>query len=591
MYQFKDAMGNIIYVGKAKSLRHRVRSYFGSLPNGYPKLYKLVEEIADLDYIVTENELEAIILESNLIKHLKPKYNVDIKDDKNFPYLKIDRSIPFPRLQIVRKVLADSSLYFGPFVPAKALRGTLSLLQKHFPLRVCKRDLSKIHQRPCLNFQINKCLAPCVRNIDQQRYEELLRNVILFLSGKKDILVDGLRDKMRRLADELRFEEAALIRDQIQAIELIMERQEMISVKLENQDIIASELENNRAVVQVFHVRQGKLIGRSIHVIKDTQGQPEVEILSDFIKQFYASDTLIPPEILLQQEVEDQELLSEWLSRKRGSKVRMHVPQRGRKAKLLDLVSENIKEALRLHILQDERNMQQQSMLARIFGLEKPPGRIECFDISTLAGSYSVGSMVVWKQGKLVPSEYRRFKIETVQGVDDYKMMSEVVKRRFTGSLADKTPIPDLILLDGGKGQLNVAVRALCDNNIDNIKLAAIAKGEDNDLIYLPGRKNPLNLRKDNPALSLLQKIRDESHRFAIEYNRSLRKKATTRSILDEIPGLGPTIKKRLLNQLGSLKAIREADPQALAQIKGVSRKLAQTIYDFFRAIHQEPLE
>lgn len=586
VYLFKDAEGNIIYVGKAASLRHRVASYFGSKPKLTPKTRRMVSQVKELEYFVTASEPEALILELNLIKRHRPRYNVRLKDDKTFPYLKIDMGEDWPRVHITRTLKANGGRYFGPFASAKSIRQTLKLLKGIFPFRTCTRQISGDDPRPCLQYDIGHCLAPCIGQTSRAEYDYLIKQIILFLEGKQEKVVKQLESQMNKAAEDMDFEQAARLRDQIQAVTAVVEGQRIATKTRGEQDIVAFVAERDHAYVQVFFVRNGKLIGRESFVLQGTRHEDLSSIMSSFIQQFYASAPHIPPLLLLQHVVEDKETLQQWLSDKRGGSVRIQVPQRGSKKQLVDIVAQNARQGLeQLKIKQLASPKALSTALAEIkeaLNLPHSPERIEGYDISDIQGAAAVGSMVVFEKGKPKSAHYRRFRIKSVSGADDYAMLAEVLKRRFkraeaaTGSWAIK---PDLVLIDGGKGQLNAAMAAMREMGAEGIPAAGLAK--ENEELFVPGRAKPIVLPPSSPGLQLLQRLRDEAHRFALGYHHRIRKRDTFASALDRVPGIGAKRRKALLRRFGSLKAIRAADVEELTEADGITKDLAQKIKEY----------
>jgi excinuclease ABC subunit C len=586
VYLFKDAEGNIIYVGKAASLRHRVASYFGSEQKLTPKIRRMVSQVTDLEYFVTASEQEALILELNLIKRHHPRYNVRLKDDKTFPYLKIDLDEDWPRVHITRSLKENGGRYFGPFASAKSIRQTLKLLKGIFPFRSCTRQITGEDPRPCLEYDIGHCLAPCIGQTSRAEYDQVIKQLILFMEGKQERVVKQLENRMNQAAENMDFEKAARLRDQIQAVEEVVEGQRIAAKTKGEQDVIAFKEDRDRAYVQVFFIRNGKLIGRESFVLQGTRHEEPSSIMSSFIQQFYAFAPHIPPLLLLQHPVEDKATLQQWLNNKRGGAVRIQVPQRGSKKQLVNIVAENAKQGLeQLKIKQLASPKTLSAALEEIqkeLDLPRPPERIEGYDISDIQGMAAVGSMVVFDKGKPKPAHYRRFKIKSVAGADDYAMLSEVLKRRFkradaaTGAWAIK---PDLVLIDGGKGQLNAAVAAMREMGAENIPAAGLAK--ENEELFVPGKSKPIVLPPSSPGLQLLQRLRDEAHRFALGYHHRIRKRETFVSALDSVPGIGAKRRKALIRQFGSLKAIREASVEELTKAKGITESLAQKIKEY----------
>jgi excinuclease ABC subunit C len=583
VYLFKDADGTIIYVGKAASLKHRVGSYFGAGQKLAPKIRRMVGKIADLEYFITASEQEALILELNLIKRHHPRYNVRLKDDKTFPYLKIDLAEDWPRVHITRRLEENGGRYFGPFASAKSIRQTLRLLKGIFPFRSCSKPITGSDARPCLEYHIGNCLAPCIGAVSRQEYAEVIRQVVLFLEGRQERVVKKLKTQMERAAEKMNFEKAARLRDQIQAVEQVVEGQRIAARVKGEQDVIAFDQDKDQAYVQVFFIRGGKLIGRESFLLRGTSDEAPGQIMAGFIKQFYASAPHIPPLLLLQHPAEEVAVLQGWLSGKRGSRVIIQSPKRGSKKELVGIVAENARQGLeQLKIKQLASPRALSAALEEIqeeLNLPRLPARIEGYDISDIQGAAAVGSLVVFEQGRPKPAHYRRFRIKTVSGVDDYAMLGEVLRRRFKrGNEASDSwaVMPDLVLIDGGKGQLSAALAAMREVGADSIPAIGLAK--ENEEIFVPGRSKPIVLPRSSPGLQLLQRLRDEAHRFALGYHQRVRKKQTFTSVLDSVPGIGPRRKRALLRHFGSVKAIREAPLEELAGVKGMTRKLAQNI-------------
>jgi len=586
VYLFKDAGGNILYVGKAVNLRHRVSSYFGAGQKLTPKIGRMVAKIADLEYFVTASEQEALILELNLIKRHHPRYNVSLKDDKTFPYLKIGLGEDWPRVHVTRTLKENGGRYFGPFASARSIRRTLKLIKGIFPFRTCSRPITGTDSRACLEYDIGRCLAPCTGAVSRQDYAEVIRQVVLFLEGKQERVVRQLKQQMAQAAEAMDYEKAARLRDQIQAVEQVVEGQRIAATVRGEQDVIAFVEDKDQAYVQVFFIRGGKLIGRESFLLRGTRYEPPGQVMSSFIKQFYASAPHIPPLLLLQHPVEDAAILQDWLSARRGSNVKIQVPRRGNKKQLVNIVAENARqglEQLKIKQLASPRAISAAlEEIKRELDLPRLPARIEGYDISDIQGAAAVGSMVVFEQGRPRPAHYRRFKIKTVSGADDYAMLGEVLKRRFkrggqaSGSWA---VVPDLVLIDGGKGQLNAARTAMKEIGADSIPAAGLAK--ENEELFIPQKSKPVVLPRSSPGLQLLQRLRDEAHRFALGYHRKLRKKQTFASALDTVPGIGPKRKRALIRRFGSVKAIREASLEELAVAKGMTPKLAKKIKEY----------
>jgi excinuclease ABC subunit C len=592
VYLLQDAEGNILYVGKAASLRNRVRSYFGIKEKLLPKMRRMVDRVNDIDFFVTNSEQEALILEYNLIKRHHPHYNVRLKDDKTFPYLKISLNEDWPRVYFTRRVEEDGGRYFGPFASAKSVRQTLKVLKGIFPFRSCTRQITGADPRACLEYHMNLCIGPCIGVASQEEYAEVIKRVILFLEGKQDTVLQELDGKMKRAATAWDFERAGRLRDQIQAMDRVIEGQKIATTVRGEQDVIAFISEKDRAYVQVFFVRGGRLIGRESFVMQGTSAEEPKQIMTSFIKQFYGSAPYVPPLLLLQHPVEDKAIIEGWLQSKRGSRVRLQVPYRGNKKELVNIVAENAEQGLQqLKLRQPATSSELTAALAEIereLKLPRLPERIECYDISNIQGRAAVGSMVVAEKGRPKPSHYRRFRIKTVSGANDYAMIQEVLRRRFrrasiqAGDIVTPdvwTIIPDLVLIDGGKGQLNAARSAMVEVGANSVPVASLAK--ENEEIFVPDKMEAVNLPYSSPGLQLLQRVRDEAHRFATGYHLKVRRKEGFTSALDTIPGIGPKRKRALLRRFGSVRAIREAPAEELATAKGMNPNLAKKIKEY----------
>ena len=581
VYLFKDAKSQVLYIGKGASLRSRVRSYFQESRARDPKTDALVRQIRDLDYIVTDNELEALILESNLVKKHRPRYNIILRDDKHYPFLRLTTNEDFPRLVVARRVARDGATYYGPFYPATAMRETLRLVRQLFPLRTCRIKIDGKLERPCVQYYIHRCKAPCTGWETREGYWQTVKDVERFLEGRDDDLAKELTREMEDAAAEMKFERAAVLRDQVQALNKVRERQKIISTEEEDQDILGVVRQGGEACVQLFFVRKGRLLGRESFFFDKVSGWSDGEILSAFVRQFYAKGVTPAPEILVSEALPEQDLIVQWLSQRRGGRTEIHAPQRGKKREFVAMAEENAALALQTHLLsRDNRQQVILEELGRALNLPGLPNRIEGFDISNIQGTEACGSMVVWENGGLKKDDYKRFKIKTVEGADDYAMMREVLHRRYSRALEEGGPLPDLILLDGGRGQLNVGLKVLEDLGLDYVPIISLAKREEE--VYTPESLQPLTLDPTSPALHTLQKIRDEAHRFAITYHKTLRARRTLRSVLDQIPGVGPTIRTNLLKSLGSARKVRDASVGELASVPKVTPKLAQKIHAFF---------
>ncbi len=595
VYIMHDAKGTIIYVGKAVNLHNRVRSYFGAPENLAPKTQTLVSKIADIEYYVTKTEQEALILELHLIKTHKPHYNVRLKDDKSYPYLMIDFNEEWPRLHITRRFEKGNNRYFGPFTDVGSLRATLKVLKRIFPLRSCNKPITGNDKRPCLDYHIHNCAGPCIGAVTKEDYAEVVAQVVRFLEGKQEQIAADLQARMEKASDEMDFEKAAVIRDKYLAVQKVITEQRIAMAVKDEQDAVAFAADNDHACVQVFIVRNGMIIGRESFILQGTHAETPSEVMASFIKQFYDEAPSVPPSILLQHPADDAELIENWLSEKRGGKVRLFVPRRGDRKELMDIVAENARRSLEQYRVREMTNTaslnQALTEIKNELNLSKLPSRIEGYDISNIQGRDAVGSMVVFQDGKPKPSLYRRFKIKTVAGADDYAMLREVLMRRFKraavkGGEAEApaasaetlqsswTAEPDLVLIDGGRGQLNAALEAMKTVNAAPVPVIGLAK--ENEEIYLPDRPKPLVLPKSAQGLQMLQRLRDEAHRFAVGYHQKVHKKGVFASALDGVPGIGPKRRRALLKYFGSVKAIREASVEEMAKAGNMSLGLAQ---------------
>ena len=593
MHDEKDA---IIYVGKAISLKNRVRQYFQSSRNKGPKIEQMVTRIRRFEYIVTDSELEALVLECNLIKEHRPKYNTMLKDDKTYPYIKVTVGEEFPRILFSRTMKKDKSRYFGPYTSAGAVKDTIELMNKLFRLRVCNRNLPRDIglERPCLNYHIKQCDAPCQGYISREAYREQVDQALEFLNGNYKPILQMLEKQMMEASEALDFERAIELRDLLNSVKQVAQKQKITASDGEDKDVIAVSTDRKEAVVQVFFVRNGRLIGREHFYLQVAPHDNRSTIINSFLKQFYSGTPFIPKEIMLQEEIEDQEVLEQWLSTKRNGKVYIRVPQRGTKEKLVELAEKNA----RMVLIQDSEKIKREE--SRTIGALKEIGnwlglehlmRIEAFDISNISGFESVGSMIVYEKGKPKQSDYRKFKIKTVKGPDDYASMEEVLRRRFTHGMAEQqegkeaygkfSRFPDLIMMDGGKGQVNVALRVLDELGLA-IPVCGMVKDDHHRTrgLYYQNEEIPIDTRSE--GFHLITRIQDEAHRFAIEYHRSLRGKQQVHSVLDDVEGIGETRRKALMRKFKSLEAIRDASLEELEQTESMNRAAAEKVYDFF---------
>lgn len=606
VYYMKDVDGRVIYVGKAINLRNRVRSYFHSPSSQPPKVRRLVEHVADLEFIVTSSELEALILECNLIKKHRPHYNVRLKDDKQYPYIKISLQDAYPRIYTVRHMESDGARYFGPFTSSRAVFQTMELLRKLFPYLSCKREITGQDKRACLYHYIGRCAAPCIGAVSREEYRRLIDQIILFLEGKQERIVNDLQSAMEESAKRMDYERAATLRDQIQALHKVIEKQRIISAAETDQDVIAFAREDGQACVQTFFIRQGKLIGREYFVLTGTQDENDLEIMSSFVKQFYDEAAYVPPAIVLQHSVDEAMVIEQWLQQKRGTRVTLRVPRRGKGRELVQMAAENAAETLanlRAQWAADQaRQVTALDDLQKYLHLDVAPTRIECYDISNIQGRAATGSMVVFVKGIARKSEYRRFQIKSVSGANDYAMLQEVLRRRFKRASQEAQPseqedggpehpetsgphrtaekgwgvLPDLLIVDGGKGQLHAALEVMAEMSVSTVPAIGLAKRLEE--VFVPGKPDPLPIPRDSEGLYLLERIRDEAHRFAIGYHRKLRTKAGLSSRLDEIPGIGDKRRAGLMRRFRSLEAIRQASIEELASVAGMTREAAERL-------------
>ena len=605
VYIMRDDRDVILYVGKAVNLHNRVRSYFRENIGRGPAIDKMVTLIARFEYIVTDSELEALVLENNLIKENSPKYNTLLKDDKTYPYIKVTLGEEFPRILFSRTMKKDKSKYFGPYTSAAAVKDTIELLNKLYQLRTCNRVLPRDIglERPCLNYHIRQCLAPCQGYIDKTQYREQVNQALEFLNGNYNRILDELEGKMKAAAADLNFEDAATYRDLYNSVKQVSQKQKITDSVGEDKDIIALYQDETEAVVQVFFVRDGKLIGREHYYMTHVSEGNKPAILEDFVKQFYAGTPFIPKELMLQYEIGDRELIEKWLTERKGSRVYVRVPKIGSEEKLVELAAQNAK-----HILEQDRERLKREEgrtigavkeIAELLGLEHIE-RMEAFDISNINGFENVGSMIVFEKGKPKPSDYRKFRIKTVSGPDDYACMREVLTRRFTHGLEEReelagtdlekeygsfTRFPDLLMMDGGRGQVNIALSVLEELKI-NIPVCGMVKDDNHRTrgLYFQNVELPIDTRSE--GFKLITRVQDEAHRFAIEYHRSLRSKAQVKSVLDDIPGVGPTRRKALMRHFKSITEIKEASVEELLTLPELNRRAAEDIYTFF---HKNP--
>ena len=585
IYIMKDGKGEMLYIGKAKSLFHRVRSYFSDAADLAPRTRVFVRKIKDIKFLTTQTEQEALILESNFIKKHQPRYNVLLKDDKHYPYIRMTTQETFPRLEVVRRVKKDGATYFGPYTMVREVRDTIRLIYKIFPLRQSNDELDgTAKRRPCLNYQMKRCLAPCAGLVSPEDYARVVNDVVLFLKGKNTELVKSLKEKMSEASDHQRYEEAVVYRDNIEAIKTVVDKQKIISTSQVNQDVIACTSDRGWSMVQLLAVRNGKMIAEKIYKLKNLNQEDDSETLESFLKQYYADELVLPSEILISHAIEDAELIEGWLTEKKKGKVSLEVPQKGKKRDLVKMAEENARFAMRTELDKEEVATRSLEELQETLQLKNFPRVIEGFDISNISGTYAVGSIVVFENAKSVKEKYRRFKIKTVAGIDDYAMITEVMTRRYARLLDEGKPLPDLILIDGGKGHLNTGTKVLESLELEGrIDLACIAKGKfrsnlETDEVFLVVKKDPVGFKENSPSRFLLQRVRDEAHRFAIDYHRKLRGKGSLSSPLEGIPGIGKKRRLMLLKKFGSIENIKNATLEDLQKLPGITKGIAEKI-------------
>ncbi|MGU8583326.1 excinuclease ABC subunit UvrC [Clostridium perfringens] len=602
VYIMKNSLGEVIYVGKAKVLKNRVRQYFQNSKNHSEKVRAMVKNIAEFEYIVTDSEMEALILECNLIKKYSPRYNIALKDDKFYPFIKITTNEDFPRVYVTRNFAKDGNRYFGPYTNGTAVYEVMGLIKKLFPLRTCKKAIVEGGEptRACLNYHINLCKAPCAGYISKAEYWEMIDEIINILNGTDTSIIKKLKLEMEKAAEELEFEKAAKIRDRILAIQLISEKQKMFTVKEGDEDFIDLYTDEKDGCAQVFFVREGKVTGREHFMIENISDDPVKEVISSFIASFYGGTAQIPKTIYVPEEIEDQELIEKFLTEKRGSKVWIKVPKKGDKKNLLDMVRNNAKIMLdqfkEKMVEEKELNKSALTELADVLGLDSLPARIEAYDISNIQGVDSVGTMVVFENGKAKNSDYRRFKIKSVKGPNDYESMREILSRRFSHGLEEVNKIkernleyskgkfcifPDLIMMDGGKGQVNIALEVLKDFGIE-IPVCGLVKDDKHRTRGIIFNNEEILIRRGSGLMNLITRVQDEVHRYAITYHRSLRDKRTLHSILEDIPRIGEKRRRNLLMKFGSIDNIKKASMEELLDTPGIDKRAAESIKQYF---------
>jgi excinuclease ABC subunit C len=596
VYLMKDARGDVVYVGKAQSLRNRVRSYWQTQsgprgPGDVHRIREVIGRVVDIEVTLTDSVSEALLLEANLIKRYTPRFNVRLKDDKSYPYIKVTLGDDFPRIERTRKLVNDGSRYFGPYASASSVDESMNLVRRLFPFRTCTieiRDGERALQRPCLLYHIKRCQGPCIEAISMADYRTDIAQVELFLEGRQETLVRALRSEMASASERTDYERAANLRDKIRAIERTMESQKMAAFARTELDLMGLARHDNQAAIQLFVIRNGKTIGRDVFLLDAAREAPDEEVLTSFLEQYYARATSTPREVYVPCAIADAGVLEGFLTERRGGPVHVHVPQRGEKRELMALATRNAAETLAREearwMADQGKTLAALEQLADALGLPTPPLRIECYDISNFQGRESVGSMVVFEEGKPRTGEYRRFRIKTVSGPNDFASHQEVLRRRFrrarSGEEGNEEELrwrmPDLVIVDGGKGQVSAAKEVLDELGLHDLPLAGLAK--EREELFLPGRSDPILLPATSAALYLVQRVRDEAHRFAITYHRDLRAKATVRSAFDDLPGVGPKRRRALLRVFGSVKRVREAPVEQIAAVPGIGRSLAERI-------------
>ncbi len=601
VYIMKDKDDEIIYVGKAISLKNRVRQYFQSSRNQGLKVKSMVSHIYEFEYIIVDNEVEALILEANLIKKHKPKYNILLRDDKQYPYIKVTLNEKYPRVIKTRQVLKDGAKYFGPYPSATAVNDAIDIIHDIYPIRTCKLNLEKNMGkfRPCLNYHIGKCNAPCLGNVDEEEYLEMINKVIKFLSGRKDDLINIIEEKMINASKYLEFEKASIYRDQINSLKLLQEEQKIVTSNIIDQDVIGMAKGIEEVCVQVFFIRGGKIIGREHYLMEDMFNTERKEIISSFLKQFYIGSAYVPKEILIEEDIEDLETIEKWLENKRGSKINILVPKRGEKYKLIEMVNKNAKDMLNKYgdkfLRKHRENLKALEEIQDILKLEEFPNRIEAYDISNTSGVQSVGSMVVFEKGEAKKSDYRRFRIRDVNTTDDYASMEEVLKRRFIRGIEEKqllqnssiklkgfSNFPDLIMIDGGKGQVNIVLKVLDELGID-IPVCGLVKDDFHKTRGIIYNNIEFELPLDSLGFRMIYKIQEEAHRFALSYHKSLRTKNMFKSQLDDIKGIGEKRKMALMKHFQSIEKIKNATIEELAKVRGMNKVVAEELYNHFK--------
>jgi excinuclease ABC subunit C len=588
VYLFHNKPNTVIYVGKAVDLYNRVKSYFTSPDSRGAKIAQLVDQVDHIEFILAASELHALVLECNLIKKYRPKFNVRLRDDKMYPYIKIDIDKEWPRIAIARRILNDNAKYFGPYISAGDVRATVDHLKKIFKYKLCKKEIHGRSKRPCLYYDLGNCPAPCCGLITPAEYKETTNQIIKFLEGKQENILSELKDKMNSLSEQLDYEKAAVVRDQIKSIQNVIEGQKTGLLVRGDKDVIAISRHMDKAMAEVFQFRNNKLVSRTNHVMEGTESEDDSEIMTDFLKLYYSGTQNIPSELILQTPIIDQEVIIAWLRDLKHGAVKIVVPVKGTNKEMVDVVSRNAETSLQLHELNGYSAADYPALAVEVkqmLKLPSAPARIEGYDISNIQGNLAVGSMVVFDGGRPRKDQYRKFRIKIVEGIDDYSMIQEVLKRRFNNYLAGTdqwTNLPDLILIDGGKGHLHAAMQILKELNLNNIPLMSLAK--ENEEIFLPSQPEPLRLPGSSRVLHLFERVRDEAHRFAIGYHRNLRSKNAIKSELDDISGIGPRRRRELLKAFGSVNGLKKAGEKEIAAVKGMNVKLAARLRQYLES-------
>jgi excinuclease ABC subunit C len=588
VYLFRSRANTVLYVGKAVDLYNRVKSYFTSPDSRGSKIAQMVEQVDHLEFILAASEVHALVLECNLIKKYRPKFNVRLRDDKMYPYIKIDTDREWPGVFVARRILNDRAKYFGPYVSAGDVRRTIDLLKKIFKYKICKKDIRTRSRRPCLYYDLGNCPAPCCALISNSDYRETIKQIIQFLEGKQENILDDLKLKMNSLSDQLDYEKAAIVRDQIKSIQNVIEGQKTGLMVRGDKDVIALARHMDKALAEVFQFRNNKLASRTSHIIEGIESEDDSELMTNFLKLYYSGTQNIPSELILQTPINDMEVISDWLRDLNNGPVTITVPSKGTKKEMVDIVARNATTSLQLHELNRYSAADYPAVSAEVkelLNLPSAPVRIEGYDISNIQGTFAVGSMVVFEGGRPRKDHYRKFRIRVVEGIDDYSMIQEVLRRRFNNYLTgtDKwTNLPDLILIDGGKGHLNAAMQVMHELKLSDVPLMSLAK--ENEEVFVPLKTDPIRLPGSSTVLHLFQRVRDEAHRFAIGYHRNLRSKNAVKSELDDVSGIGPKRRRELLKTFGSINGIKKASEDDIAQVRGMTEKMAARLKQYLES-------